>query len=90
MSSVIERKDKLDKLFSGTDGLCEVYADITYNLEVTNIKFVFFGKNVSTPLLYNRLCSLGWYDVHMYYTEDSMSPALKGKKIIWREGRWYL
>lgn len=90
MHSVIGRKQKLGELFSNTEGLREVYADVTYDFTEPSIVFTLLGKNVNTSKLLFQLCDLGASETVIYYTEDSLDLAIAGKKIIWRDNVWYL
>lgn len=90
MLSIINKKEALSSIFSATNGLCEVYSDVDYSFEHEICNFTIYGKDVDVTLLLFRLNFILNEKVHLYSTEDAMSTALSGKKIIWREGRWYV
>lgn len=90
MHSLIKRQHDLGVLFSNTKGLCEVYADLDYTFASPCVKFILLGKDVNTVMFLDKLLLLCTDDTKIYYTEDSLDLALQGKKIIWREGKWYL
>ena len=84
------KKEALGEIFNSTDGLIEVYSDLDFNLASKEATFIAYGTDVPVTLLLYRILDIGWFDLKLYKTSDPFASMLKGKKIIWRKGKWYI
>ena len=92
MSSVIHREKTLSELFSKNSGIVEVYADLDFALRDDFASlYILHKSDVNTALFLFELFKLyGSNKVKVYFTKSPLSLMLCNKRIIWREGRWYI
>lgn len=91
MLSIINKREELGNVFKSLEHVVEVYADTTFNMEHELVDFVLLCKlpiNSSKALYDVNKC----FDmlVRIYVVYDAYSALLKDKRIIWREGVWYV
>lgn len=92
MSSVINREKTLSELFSKNKGIAEVYADLDFTLRDDFVSLYILHKHDvnSVAMLFELYKLYGSSNVNIYLTTDPLSLTLYNKRIIWKEGRWYI
>lgn len=91
LDSLIARKHLLGLLFGNTQYLCEVYADVDFDIanERPNL-YCLTQHKIDNVFLYYKLCSIYTRGVNLHTTTVSTDIMLYDKKLLWRKGVWYV
>lgn len=88
--SVINREYVLSKIFKDCN-VHEVYADVNYTLELDKPNIaILTGKMEYKAALFNAVYSVYPNIDSCSITSNPKHPVLTGKKIIYRDGVWYV
>lgn len=91
MLSVINKKQEFSNLLQSLGNVVEVYSTLDFSMFDTEAMIVFLIKRSinSTRALFtlNKLFTDG---VRFYIVRDQYSAILSGKRIVWKEGVWYV
>lgn len=91
MLSLINKQQKFGKALKDLEHVVEVYASPDFDMSRESEDFILLCKlpiNV-TKALYS-INALFELHVNVYVVYDAYSALLRDKRIIWREGVWYV
>lgn len=91
MLGVIHKQKLLSEIFSKAVNLTEVYVDEDFNLEHWQASFYLLYKG-QPDVLYMHQKLIGVYNnrFKIYTAQSYQNIMFEGKKLLWREGKWYL
>lgn len=91
MSGVISRHSHLNEVFDKYINVGEVYASMDFSLEDTTAAFYIFSNTLlDTARIFHKV-QQGYNNlIKVYTTKDPLDPMFINKRIIWKNGVWYL
>ena len=90
MRSYIARNTALFDFFNNLHGLVEVYADTTCTELTEDLTFYFLlNAPIDVPRVLDKLQEICGNTIKFYATDKSHSLMFYGKRIIWRDKKWY-
>lgn len=88
--SIINRKYVMSTTFTKY-GVHEVYSDVAYTLDCDNPAIVILVKNNDNVVEIHREVTSVYPQIKSCtITSNPRHPALQGKKIVYRDGVWYV
>ena len=91
MLGVIRKQQLLSEIFRNAESLTEVYVDSDFSMEHTYAVFYMLYKSKPDTLSMFRKLSDVYGDNFRFYVSQNMQDIMfENKKLLWREGTWYL
>lgn len=91
MLSLINKQFEFNKTLLELEHVVEVYASPNFSMSHEAAEFVLLCKlPINVPKSLFEISALFELDVKVYVVYDAYSALLKDKRIIWREGVWYV
>lgn len=91
MLGVIRKQQLLGEIFRDAENLTEVYVDSDFSMEHVQAIFYMLYKNKPDTLFMFRKLSDVYVDNFRFYVSQNMQDIMfENKKLLWREGTWYL
>lgn len=91
MLGTINKRKQLGKLLLETPEVIEVYADVNFSFEQDSVELCLFSHlDFDTPRFLFGLQKIFSLPSKFYFTHKNLDSMFRGKKIIWRKGKWYV
>lgn len=91
MYGVINKQHLMQQLFESLEHVKEVYVDEHFDLSDDTAQFTLLcSHEIATHKVLYSLQKLFTGTVRVYVVYDAYSALLRDKRIMWREGVWYL
>lgn len=91
LDSSIKTKHALEKIFSTTSFLVEVYANVDFTfMDERPCLYLLASQRLDETFLYYTLCSIYIQGTRLHITTDATDDMLSDKKLLWRRGVWYV
>lgn len=90
MFSVIKRRSDVEQILASEPNIIELYARPDFSFYESKVDLYILHKHdINTVKLLYQLSEV-FDSVNIYPVKDSLSALLAGKRIIWKEGTWYI
>ena len=91
MLGVIRKQQLLSEIFRNADNLTEVYVNSDFSMEHTYAVFYMLYKNKPDTLsMFRKLSDVYGDNFRFYISQNTQDIMFENKKLLWREGTWYL